>query len=208
MELSDGARAPDQPLVVLAENAGYWQTQYRPRPTAFTEKKRMCFLQIAGFMSSVLHDVTDASTVAKAFDVLFVGGNNGSATQQLDRQLLTSWLNFANGALDLGTLVDTQQGQGRGHRLLHRDLERRDGAAQPVGDGESAAGTEEPAPSDQRLGDTGLGAWLRLRPLRWLQMAIVYCWYRQQNQRFAGISLSRGPSASPAACRGIDPVES
>ncbi len=93
----------------MRENAGYWQTQYRPRPTAFTEKKRMCFLQIAGFMSSVFHDVTDASTVAKAFDVLFVGGNNGSATQQLDRQLLTSWLNFANGALDLGTLVDTNK---------------------------------------------------------------------------------------------------
>lgn len=93
----------------VRQNAGYWQTQYRPRPTAFSEKQRTCFLQITGFMSGVFNETTDASTVANAFDVFFVGGNNGSAKQQLDRQLLTSWLNFANGALDLSTLVDTNK---------------------------------------------------------------------------------------------------
>ncbi len=41
------------------------------------------------------------------FDVLFVGGSGGSAAQQLDRQLLTAWLNFANGAFDYAELVDT-----------------------------------------------------------------------------------------------------
>jgi hypothetical protein len=108
-----GASPVDHVAVIITgnasvrQNAGYWQTQYRPRPTAFTESQRTCYLQIAGFMSSVFHEVTDASTVAKAFNVLFVGGNNGTAKQQLDRQLLTSWLNFANGSLDLGTLVDT-----------------------------------------------------------------------------------------------------
>ena len=60
-------------------------------------------------MSLVFDEVRDASTLGKAFDVLYVGGNGGSATQQLDRQLLTAWLNFANGALDLGTLVDTNK---------------------------------------------------------------------------------------------------
>jgi Fungalysin metallopeptidase (M36)/PKD domain/Fungalysin/Thermolysin Propeptide Motif len=111
----NGPSPTDHVAVIITGNAtarqgaGYWQTQYRPRPTAFPEKQRTCFLQIAGFMSSVFDETTDASTVAKAFDVLFVGGNNGSAKQQLDRQLLTSWLNFANGALDLSTLVDTNK---------------------------------------------------------------------------------------------------
>jgi hypothetical protein len=39
--------------------------------------------------------------------VLFAGGNNGSATQLLDRQLLAAWLNYANGAVALTTMVDT-----------------------------------------------------------------------------------------------------
>jgi hypothetical protein len=91
----------------VRQNAGYWQTQYRPRPTAFTEARRQCYLQIVAFMSKVFNEVTDASTVANAFDVLYVGGNNGSAKQQLDRQLLTAWLNFANGSFDLGSMVDT-----------------------------------------------------------------------------------------------------
>jgi hypothetical protein len=110
-----GASLTDHVAVIITgnatvrQNAGYWLTQYRPRPTAFTEKQRVCFLQIVGFMSSVFSEVNDASTVAKAFDILYVGGNNGSPTQQLDRQLLTSWLNFANGAFNLGTLVDTNK---------------------------------------------------------------------------------------------------
>jgi hypothetical protein len=110
-----GTSATDHVAVIITgnatvrQNAGYWLTQYRPRPTAFTEKQRKCFLQIAGFMSLVFDEVNDASTVAKAFDILYVGGNNGSAKQQLDRQLLTAWLNFANGAFNLGTLVDTNK---------------------------------------------------------------------------------------------------
>jgi hypothetical protein len=91
----------------IPQNAGYWQTQYRPRPTAFSEAQRQCYLAIVGFMSKVFNEVTDASTVANAFNVLFVGGNGGSATQQLDRQLLTAWLNFANGGIEFGQLVDT-----------------------------------------------------------------------------------------------------
>jgi len=91
----------------VPRNAGYWQTQYRPRPTAFSEAQRLCYLQIAGFMSAVFNEVTDASTVPTAFTVLYVGGNGGSATQQLDRQLLAAWLNFANGGFEYGQLVDT-----------------------------------------------------------------------------------------------------
>ncbi len=108
----DGGSNADNVAVIIAgnsgvpRNAGYWQTQYRPRPTAFTEARRLCYLQIADFMSAVFHEQTDAQTVANAFDVLFVGGNGGSAKQQLDRQLLTAWLNFANGGFEYGQLVD------------------------------------------------------------------------------------------------------
>ena len=103
----------DTVAVIIAGNAterrsaGYWQTQYKPRPTAFPEAQRLCYLAIAGFLSNVFNEVTDASTVAKAFDVLYVGGNGGSAKQQLDRQLLAAWLNFANGSFEYGGLVDT-----------------------------------------------------------------------------------------------------
>jgi len=91
-------------------NAGYWQTQYRPRPTSFSEAQRLCYLEIASFVSLVFSEVRDLSepgAIAKAFDVLSVSQNGGSAIQQLDRQLLTAWLNFANGAFDLTELVDT-----------------------------------------------------------------------------------------------------
>jgi PKD domain len=109
----DTGTATDSVQVIVAGsattlfNAGYWQTQYRPRPTALSDARRKCYLLIAGYMSAVFNETTDASTVAKAFDVFYVGGNNGSAKQTLDRQILTAWMNFANGAFTLTTLVDT-----------------------------------------------------------------------------------------------------
>ncbi len=87
--------------------AGYWQTNYRPRPTALSESRRQCYLLIAGFMSQVFNEVTDASTVQTAFNVLAVNSNQGSFTQLFDRQLLTAWLNVAHGAFTLTTVVDT-----------------------------------------------------------------------------------------------------
>jgi hypothetical protein len=107
-----GSPAADTVVVIVAGNAsvprgaGYWQTQYRPRPTAFDESVRVCYLEIAGFMSLVFNEVRNAATVANAFDVIDVSGNGGDGTQLLDRQLLASWLNFANGAFDLTELVD------------------------------------------------------------------------------------------------------
>jgi subtilisin family serine protease len=109
----DGGSALDAVKVIITgnasvqRNAGYWLTQYRPRPTAFSEAQRLCYLAIVGFMSKVFDEVRDASTVPHAFDVLAVNANAGIAAQQLDRQLLAAWLNFANGAFDLNELVDT-----------------------------------------------------------------------------------------------------
>ena len=109
----DGGSASDEVQVIVAGNAsdsrgaGYWQTQYRPRPTSFSEERRLCYLAIAGFMSTVFDELRSAATVAQAFDVMHVGGSGGDASQQLDRQLLAAWLNFANGAFDLAEAVDT-----------------------------------------------------------------------------------------------------
>jgi hypothetical protein len=109
----DGGSASDQVAVIIAGNAsnprgaGYWQTQYRPRPTAFPEARRLCYLAIAGFMSTVFSEHRLLNTVAQAFDVMRVNQNGGDATQKLDRELLAAWLNFANGAFDLTELVDT-----------------------------------------------------------------------------------------------------
>ena len=108
-----GSPAADTVAVVVTgnaeveRNAGYWLTQYRPRPTAFSDPVRLCYLEIAGFMSLVFDEVRNAATVAAAFDVLNVKSNGGSASEHFDRQLLAAWLNFANGAFDLTELVDT-----------------------------------------------------------------------------------------------------
>jgi fungalysin metallopeptidase (M36)/PKD domain-containing protein len=112
----DAGNADDDTVAViiagnasLQRGAGYWQTQYRPRPTAFSEERRQCYLAIARFMSSVFDEAVSISTVAQAFDVLKISNNEGSASQKLDRELLTAWLNFANGAFDLTELVDTDK---------------------------------------------------------------------------------------------------
>jgi M6 family metalloprotease-like protein len=109
----DLGSASDQVAVIIAGNAalqrgaGYWQTQYRPRPTAFSEARRLCYLAITRFMSTVFSEARALNTVAEAFDVMRIDQNDGDALQKLDRELLAAWLNFANGAFDLTELVDT-----------------------------------------------------------------------------------------------------
>ena len=110
----DNGTAPnDSVVVIITENAsdrrgpGYWQTQYRPRPTAFSETQRQCYLATTRQLSAVFSEARALDTVKQAFDVMTLSKNGGSAQQKLDRQLLNSWLNFANGSIDLTTLIDT-----------------------------------------------------------------------------------------------------
>jgi PKD domain len=114
----DTGTGQDEVEVVVIGNAlevrsaGYWQTQFskalgKPGKADLTPASLACYLQIVGYMSTVFQEVRDASTVALAFDVLFQKQNGGSAVEHLDRQLLTAWLNFANGAMALTQLVDT-----------------------------------------------------------------------------------------------------
>ena len=88
-------------------SAGYWYNAYRDRRNqVFPATTLACYLKIAGFMSTVFNERTNASTISLATRVLNPPGNV-SATEQFDRQLLALWLNFANGPVDLTTLVDT-----------------------------------------------------------------------------------------------------
>ena len=92
----------------LSRGAGYWQHQYRGNgDISFSNAELDCYLEIAAFLSDVFNEVRDASTRAKAHDDIFVAGNKGSATQLLDRQLLTAWVNFANGGVEWTELLDT-----------------------------------------------------------------------------------------------------
>jgi subtilisin family serine protease len=110
----DGGDAPDSSVAVIVGGSadqergpGYWQTQYRPRPTAFSQERRLCYLAIVRHVSIVFSEVRLLNTVAQAFDVMTLASNGGSELEKLDRALLTAWLNFANGAFGYDELVDT-----------------------------------------------------------------------------------------------------
>lgn len=109
----DSGSADDSLVVIISGNveltrsAGYWYQAYRDKKNGFfTDEELECFLDIVGFMSTVFNEETDVSTIAKAANLLR-GGMKDPMTTIFDRQLLAVWLNFANGALDLGTLIDT-----------------------------------------------------------------------------------------------------
>ena len=102
--------------VVVTGNAdtarleGYWQHQYSGKGKIdFDQTTLEGYLAIIDFMSNVFNEARDASTIEKAHDVLFLKGNDGSAIEQLDRELLVAWLNFANGAIDYTELLDTDK---------------------------------------------------------------------------------------------------
>jgi hypothetical protein len=115
-EDDDGGTADDRAMVIITGNAdraqheGYWQHQFsRNGNTDFDDGTLECYLLIVDYVSNVFNEARDASTIEAAFDVLFLQQNAGSEIEQLDRELLTVWLNFANGALEYDQLVDTDQ---------------------------------------------------------------------------------------------------
>ena len=111
----DGGASPTDTIsVLIAGNAtagrpsGYWAQQYRQRGGVELDDATLtCYLRIVDVVSRVLHDVRDAGTFQKAQAILFDQGKPVGKRDQLDRDLLTAWLNFANGAVDWDELVDT-----------------------------------------------------------------------------------------------------
>lgn len=109
----DGDAAAASVLAVVTgtasrvRGAGYWKTQFAQtgRPD-FNPARLGCYLAIVGHSSLVFNELRDASTIDVARAVLSTGAN-ALATDQLDRELIAVWLNFANGAVGLAELVDT-----------------------------------------------------------------------------------------------------
>jgi Zn-dependent metalloprotease/PKD repeat protein len=92
----------------LTREAGYWQHQYRGNGRIdFTNAQLDCYLEIAAFLSNLFNEERDASTRQIAHENIFVAGKKGSASEQLDREILTAWINFANGGVEYTEMLDT-----------------------------------------------------------------------------------------------------
>jgi hypothetical protein len=92
----------------LIRSAGYWYHQYRGNGRIFfTAEELQCYLDIVNHLSSLYSEAVDADSRLDARNVLNPAHSGGNIRVQLDRQLLALWLNFANGAIDYDTLVDT-----------------------------------------------------------------------------------------------------
>ena len=110
----DGGSASDTVAVLMTGNqdagrpSGYWSHQYRREgATDFDDATLTCYLEIVDFVSKVFHEIRNVSTFAAARSLLFTQGMFVTKRDQLDRDLLTAWLNFANGAVGWNELVDT-----------------------------------------------------------------------------------------------------
>ena len=88
--------------------SGYWAHQYRQRGAIDIDIVTLgCYLEITAFVSKVFNEVRDVATFQKAQTLLFSSGKSVTKRDQLERDLLTAWLNFANGAVGWSELVDT-----------------------------------------------------------------------------------------------------
>lgn len=111
----DAGTTSDVVNVLIAGNAdkrwgaGYWYEQYgNGRNVDFSAAQLDCYLSISRFMSTVFPEHKDLASRDDARTVLF-GGTRSDMARIYDRELLAAWLNFANGAIDLDTAIDTNQ---------------------------------------------------------------------------------------------------
>ncbi|MFE0149914.1 PKD domain-containing protein [Nonomuraea sp. NPDC059007] len=101
----DGGRAADEATLVVTGDGGgprllaFWALRMRPGGAPVG-----CLLRTVEHMSRVFSEVVDVSTRDRAFTALTPRGID--PRRQLDAQLLTAWLNFADGAHTLDELVD------------------------------------------------------------------------------------------------------
>jgi hypothetical protein len=105
-----GSETVDVVISGLADQlrgAGYWMSEYRmTKNPDFIPATLECYLMIANHVSSVFSDHRVLASITDAVDVIWTRGNS-SEDHLFDRQLLTAWLNFANGAFTLNQMVDS-----------------------------------------------------------------------------------------------------
>ncbi len=109
------AGSQDEVAVLITGNGdrtrsdGWWHAQYKATGEKgnpeFDQMTLDCYLAIARFASDVFDEAVPLSTLEDAHAVLHP---DGTALGRLDREILTAWLNFANGGVDyLDVVVDT-----------------------------------------------------------------------------------------------------
>ena len=111
-----GIATPDGiDVVILAsahrwESLGFWKNQYRGK-ASIGAADLACYLKMVSHMSTVfgVGDPVPLATSAQATAVL--SKEPETELSQLDRELLVAWLNIANGALPLTTLVVGEDGR-------------------------------------------------------------------------------------------------
>jgi hypothetical protein len=104
-------QAGESPLV---RSAGFWQDQVRAvisdkGAPFFDESELLCYIAITNIVSSVFDESTDVdsySSLDDANDILKLS-KKVTTKDQLLRQLAAAWMNYANGAIALDDLVDT-----------------------------------------------------------------------------------------------------
>ena len=103
----DSGSTTDTVKVIVTGNstmrwsAGFWLQQAR-RPAQIAPATVDCYLLIVDYVSSVFGPLTRGQAAA-----ILKAGEGTTTREQFDRQLLAALLNFANGAPDYDTLVDT-----------------------------------------------------------------------------------------------------
>jgi hypothetical protein len=94
-------------VVTDGRREGYWQHQFgRNGHTDYSDGQLECYLGIVRHVSGVFGGQRSVESLAAAYDVLHMAQNGGDPREQLDRELLVAWLNFAAGAIAYDGLVD------------------------------------------------------------------------------------------------------
>lgn len=118
----DGGASPtDTHPVLIVGNAdrgrpsGWWQSEFQHGGAkSFGSAQLECYLSIARFASDVFDEAVPLTTTADAMEAFKIHPSGGATAQHeaLVRELLTAWMNFANGAFAYGQKVVDTNGDG------------------------------------------------------------------------------------------------
>jgi len=116
----DAGASPTSEVAVIivghadeAEKDGFWHHQYKeraagkePKEKDLTEDELLCYLEIASFGSTIFDEVRGPlATLEDGHAIFHKDESLMSEEEKLDKELLSAWLNFANGAFGFGELV-------------------------------------------------------------------------------------------------------
>lgn len=138
----DAASAEDHVSILVTETGnrarleGYWQHELGRNGGVLDPAVLACYLAIVERVSTVFSEARAAATFDAAFAVVNLKQNAGSEREQLDRELLVAWLNFASGAIAYTEPIDTD-GDGTPDTPFYRAMQqaeavRLDPAATPA----------------------------------------------------------------------------